>query len=90
MPAEALQSEPSASLQKGFVEQAREPNAALGAAEAPRPSRIEPLSPDRYGVPSDAELSATDLRKPLAHSARWAAKNLRSSLAVSAMLAKNR
>src|SRR6478609_6408485 len=54
MPTEAPPREPSAPLQKAFVEsQAREPAATLGAFGAPealKPSRFEPLSADRYGV----------------------------------------
>src|SRR6187399_2175124 len=54
MPTEVPPCEPSASLQKAFVEsQAREPATALGAFGAPealKPSRFEPLSADRYGV----------------------------------------
>jgi len=53
-PTEALPREPSVPLQTAFVEsRAREPATtlgALGAPEALKPSRFEPLSPDRYGV----------------------------------------
>ena len=48
---EALLREPSAPLQKAPVESlSRELSAAMGAAEAPKPRRIEPLSAGRYGV----------------------------------------
>ena len=54
MPTEAPPREPSAPLQQAFVEsRPREPATALGAlgaAEAPKPRRLEPLSADRYGV----------------------------------------
>src|SRR6187399_2578194 len=54
MPTEAPTREPSAPLQQAFVEsRPREPATALGAlgaAEAPKPRRLEPLSADRYGV----------------------------------------
>ena len=54
MPTEAPPREPLAPLQKAFVEsRAREPSTALGAlgaAEAAKPGRLEPLSADRYGV----------------------------------------
>ena len=53
-PTEALPCEPSVPLQTAFVEsRAREPATtlgALGAPEALKPSRFEPLSADRYGV----------------------------------------
>ncbi|HYQ25827.1 MAG TPA: HNH endonuclease signature motif containing protein [Polyangiaceae bacterium] len=54
MPTEAPTREPSAPLQQAFVEsRPREPATALGAlgaAEAPKPRRLGPLSADRYGV----------------------------------------
>jgi len=54
MPTEAPPGEPTAPLQKAFGEsRSREPSTALlaaGAAEAPKPARLEPLSADRYGV----------------------------------------
>jgi hypothetical protein len=54
MPTEAPPREPSAPLQQAFVEsRPRQPATALGAlgaAEAPKPRRLEPLSADRYGV----------------------------------------
>jgi len=54
VPTEALPREPSVPLQTAFVEsRAREPATALGALGAPealKPSRFEPLSVDRYGV----------------------------------------
>src|SRR6478752_5237272 len=53
-PTEAPPREPSAPQQKAFVEsRPREPSTALGAlgaADAPKPGRLEPLSADRYGV----------------------------------------
>jgi HNH endonuclease len=43
--------EPSLERQTALVEpSSRETSAALGAVEAPKPRRLEPLSPDRYGV----------------------------------------
>src|SRR6187402_183547 len=53
-PTEAPPCEPTAPLQKAFIEsRSREPATALGAAdaaEAPKPGRLEPLSAARYGV----------------------------------------
>jgi hypothetical protein len=50
-PTEAPSCEPSADLEKAFVEsRSREPKAALGAPGAPKPGRFEPLSADRFGV----------------------------------------
>jgi len=51
MPKEAPPCEPTAPQQKAFVEpRSRESSTARGAAEAPKPRRLEPLSADRYGV----------------------------------------
>ncbi|HYQ27482.1 MAG TPA: HNH endonuclease signature motif containing protein [Polyangiaceae bacterium] len=53
-PAEVPPRAPTAPQQTAFVEsRPREPSTALGAlgaAEAPKPGRLEPLSADRYGV----------------------------------------
>jgi hypothetical protein len=50
-PAEAPPRESSVEQQTAFVDsRAREPKTALGAAEAPKPGRLEHLSADRYGV----------------------------------------
>src|SRR6187431_1091109 len=54
MPTAAPPPEPTAPMQKAFVEsRSHEPSTALlavGASEAPKPARLEPLSADRYGV----------------------------------------
>ncbi|MEI9952210.1 MAG: hypothetical protein WDO74_25295 [Pseudomonadota bacterium] len=50
-PSRGASQEPSAERQKAFVESpSLEPSAALGAPEAHRPRRLEPLSANRYGV----------------------------------------
>ncbi len=51
MPTQQPSHEPSVERQKPFVQSlSRERSPALGAAEAPKPRRLEPLSADRYGV----------------------------------------
>ncbi|HYQ29155.1 MAG TPA: hypothetical protein VER04_18115, partial [Polyangiaceae bacterium] len=50
-PTEAPPREPTAPQQPAFVEpRPREPATTVGAAQAPRPGRLEPLSADRFGV----------------------------------------
>ena len=54
--------QPSVERQKAFVESPpREPSAAFGAAEAPKPRRLEPLSAERYGVHFTADGEFRDL-----------------------------
>src|SRR6188768_2687662 len=64
-PTEAPPREPSAPQQKAFVEsRPREPSTALGAlgaADAPKPGRLEPLSADRYGVHFTADREFREL-----------------------------
>ncbi len=54
--------ESSREPQKAVVESpSREPSVALGAAESPKPRRLEPLSADRYGVHFTADSEFREL-----------------------------